>query len=229
MKICCSMLTADRRELAARAIMCWVENLIDGGCRSHLAILDSGSSPIDSNRKKRRGSRVHYRRTQAAPLSSLMNEGCAFAVESNPRYIAKWDDDDWFGPRRLKEQLAFAEQTGAWVIGYNDLPIIDTRTGEVSIYRHPGKYAVGTSLFFRTEAWKQFPFPAGVDGKGSDGGFVSHWITQGKFACTSCFVDGVPRVIARLHGGNTSMTRMFTPAPQEAADLVRKLIGWEQK
>lgn len=49
-----------------------------------------------------------------APFGEALNEG---AARASGRYVAKWDDDDWYGPDFLADMLLASSYTGAELVG----------------------------------------------------------------------------------------------------------------
>lgn len=172
------------------------------------------------------------------PLCRLMNLSMEAAIQKLPRiaHLAKWDSDDWSAPSRLADQMARLERTGAWVTGYNSMPLYCESCHEVLIYSNPNSnYALGTSLLMKREAWEAFPFPDTSQrpnnprGTGSDSLFVMHWAQRGRMAGCSGILNGVhPLMIAGVHSGNTSLNvAKFRPNPagDVLAARVRRIMG----
>ena len=75
-------------------------------------------------------------------------------------FFAHWDWDDWSAPDRLSIQLAHIQKTGKLVTGFYSMLFYDAVRDEVHLYEHEDhRYALGTSLFYRREAWQQHKFP----------------------------------------------------------------------
>lgn len=125
--------------------------------------------------------------------------------------IAHWDHDDWSCPTRLAEQVAFIQSTGASIVGYRDMPFYEVGTGRVTLYRQPRQnYALGTSLMYWRSAWEQHPF---IEVAGDEDSKFEQAVGFDKVAtqtsvgpCPSAYWDSglFPRMVARIHPGNTS-------------------------
>ncbi len=149
--------------------------------------------------------------------------------------IAHFDHDDWSAPTRVSEQVAFMERTGAQVVGYGDMPFYDVDRDAVLFYdsRNP-RYALGTSLMYRREAWEREPFPDKTPedthwcGNGSGAGKV---FSQSSFGAVMGG-DGLLHVcrlqmVQTIHKGNASPKRgaRFQPASAELERAVRSIIA----
>lgn len=150
-----------------------------------------------------------------ASVGTLRNRANYWAVEAldGIDLIAHWDSDDWSHPKRIEEQVALLEQTGADLAGYRDALFWDTRKqpAEAWQYRseHP-KMVIGASMMYRRQLWERCPFediPTAED--------YRFWLQAvkhpAKVSAASSFTgdctDGVfnePRMVCELHGSNTS-------------------------
>lgn len=71
--------------------------------------------------------------------------------------IAHWDDDDYSAPGRLEDQVMHLIDSAAMVTGYHSMTFVD---GErLWLYRHTPPYAIGSSMMYRREFWREHPFP----------------------------------------------------------------------
>jgi len=148
--------------------------------------------------------------------------------------LIHWDDDDYSHPNRIAEQVALLQSSGADVVGYREClfwrerqPIenldakfgIERRTnfaipGEAWLYSNPDpRYCLGTSLCYWRKTWERKPFEA--TSQGEDVRFctglkcvgVPTGPMLGKLTGLSNVKpskDAAPRMIARIHSGNTS-------------------------
>lgn len=108
--------------------------------------------------------------------------------------IVHWDDDDWSHPERISEQVA-AIEAGAPVVGYHTIPF-DGPGDQAWLYSGHSQYALGTSLCYRRDWWRQNPFPN--ERICEDEHFVRR-----ATAVIQCF-DGRNRMVATTHQANTS-------------------------
>ncbi len=135
--------------------------------------------------------------------------------------IAHWDHDDWSHPERLAWQVAYMEATGADIVGYQDMPFYDQERDEVTFYRsRDPKYALGTSLLYRRSLWEQRPFP---DAPSEDTVWLRS-LPAGMLKRQTSVVDGVPRMVATIHKGNTSKKPRFPKADSDMERAVRSVL-----
>ena len=183
---CVLLTTPDRTEMNRRAIRSFREQTYDDAilvvCSTDTAMLNV-LPPFEYGECF-----ANIDTPKDTPLCTLMNLAMERAL-SLPTYgkkithLAKWDSDDWSAPGRLADQMTTLERTGAWVTGYNSMPLYcescrdcngrgygetaqtichrcNGSGHEVLIYSNPNSnYALGTSLLMKREAWEQFPFP----------------------------------------------------------------------
>jgi len=127
--------------------------------------------------------------------------------------VCHWDDDDWSHLNRIAEQVALLQATGADCVGYNEMLFWDQRPGQQDgidalsaawLYSNPNpRYALGTSLCYWRKAWKARPFPDMQHGEDTE------WLKGVRSHAVSTFdlmkpAGADPRMIARIHAGNTS-------------------------
>lgn len=145
--------------------------------------------------------------------------------------IVHWDDDDWSHPNRIAEQVALLQSSGADAVGYREMLFWrDIQLSERDVYGADGDpsrpcdvieeawlyshsrpdYALGTSLCYWRKTWERKPFPDLPKGPGATG--EDHEWRQGlrvvSESSSGYMTDegpGVePRMIASIHGGNSS-------------------------
>lgn len=160
-------------------------------------------------------------------LRNLANGWCA--ADGNSDILVHWDDDDWSHPTRIAEQVALLQASGADCVGYREMlfwrdvqrpsrlaPPANIR--QAWLYYNPlPSYALGTSLCYWRKAWEQRPFEA--TSLGEDARFVaglkcvgvssvSAWEYHAAQPTSMPLVTQAnsfgPRMIARIHGGNTA-------------------------
>ena len=137
-----------------------------------------------------------------------------------------FDDDDYSHPNRIAEQVALLQSTGADVVGFNEMlfwrepePLRYLDQGKVPTKRPQGEawlyinrnptYALGTSLCYWRRTWERKPFEA--TNYGEDHKFCSGLKVLGTNSFnTQQFTDQQPRMIARIHAGNTAKSA-YTP------------------
>lgn len=159
-------------------------------------------------------------------LRNLANASCS------PDIFAHWDSDDWSHPNRLAEQvqlLKAGQASDVQVIGYRDMlfwrdtpdvieeDFLDGSArripgGEAWLYRHVLRsFCIGTSLCYWRSAWQQKPFPdlpkPGINAAGEDDLWHKAFHSLGERSAELDAAGEVifePRMIASIHGGNSS-------------------------
>lgn len=214
----CITLTCDRPEMLKRAVACFEAQTYKN---KQLVIWDSGiAHPYEGSSFNIRTKIWHCGGHDAKSIGSLRNDAISFG---HLDLIAHFDDDDWSAPTRLADQVAFLASSGAQVTGYWNMPFYDVMRDRVLVYdsKNP-KYALGTSLMYQREFWKQHPFP---DQTPED----TTWQNAHRSVVSqSAIRDGVPLMIQTVHGGNASAKCVggkFSPAAPELDHRVREILA----
>lgn len=198
------MLTADRQEMAERALRCFLRQSYEN---KRLLIYDTGDTPFTPS--VRPLPNVAYMRGFKAPIGELRNVINDFACDSwgkgekqaetgHTDIIAHWDDDDISNPGRLSEQVAAllelqAQKTAVRIIGSRDMWFWDEK-GEAWYYKHHRDgYATCTSLMYWADVWKQHGFEPCQ--RAEDNDFLRY------HGCSLGFL-GRDWVIGTIHEGN---------------------------
>ncbi len=171
---------------------------------------------------------VHWdTRGRHMTVGALRNEMIRSLLKCDGDIIAHLDHDDWSAPTRLAEQVAFMQRTGAQVVGYGDMPFYDVERNTVLFYdsRNP-RYALGTSLLYRREAWEREPFP---DKTPEDTHWCGNGNGAGKVFSQSSVTPAGPMMVQTIHKGNASPKRgaRFQPAGPEMERAVREILSRE--
>jgi hypothetical protein len=154
--------------------------------------------------------------------------------------IIHWDSDDYSHPNRIAEQVALLQSSGADCVGYRQMLFWDQRPGrfcEAWLYSNPDpRYCLGTSLCYWRSAWERKPFES--TSQGEDERFTTG---LNCVSVTSLFdvhndpllevlpsaeADKTPRMVARIHGGNTS--NAYDPAHMARAKEWRRVPEWDK-
>ncbi len=234
-------LTADRADMTARAIRSFEAQIYQRKC---LLVLDSGKEGPDL----RTSIRLIYKRlTSKYPVGELRN--IANAMAGGADIIAHFDSDDWSHPRRLEEQVALLQATGADCVGYSQILFWDSRKSEAWIYENdaldistkfnPGyedSYPpVGASYCYWRAAWERLKFPEIAKGEDTDwkrkgarcygesGVSPRTLISNGEklLDVTPMSFDQTPRLVCEIHGANTSSSI------QQGFDEFRRAPQWD--
>lgn len=142
--------------------------------------------------------------------------------------IIHWDDDDWYAPERIADEVGFLISSGKQVIGYHDMIYYRPDDQKFFKYRYQQSkdmphYAVGTSQCYWTEYWKQNPFrPIRI---GEDSAFSI--VASSKKEIISKDSNGM--LVALAHEGSTSKPALGNsqfpkiPATQAPAAFLKEV------
>ncbi len=212
--VACVMLTRDRPEYARLALECFRSQTYEN---KRLVIFDTGSMDDLATDD---GLIVHIKGLRGRTIGELRN---AANTHSKADIIIHFDDDDWSQPNRIAEQVALLQSSGADCVGYREMlfwrePVLFWREPEILFY--PGEawlysvpspsWVLGTSFCYWRRVWEQHKFPdlpRLVDGKPVPDSASEDVIWRRGVKClgySSITPDGYPRMIARIHGGNTT-------------------------
>lgn len=192
------MLTRDRAELTKKAVA-WFEAQTYKPAR--LVILDT-------SRESMTRYCGHYQKValyfEPRTIGTLRNDANSLGDED---IIVHWDSDDYSHPNRIAEQVAFLQETGAQAVGYNALlfaRIPPPQRPEVWLFSYSKVWrnkVLGTSLCYWRKTWEAKPFPDEPKNRESSGEDTL-WMQGLDVRGCSSLRDGVPRMIARIHGAN---------------------------
>ena len=208
--------------MAARAVRAFREQTYQN---KRLYVLDTGNENagyfLDDDDVSHRWADISL---QTWSIGRLRNEACHNNADAD--IFIHWDDDDWSHPSRIAEQVAHLQLSGADVVGYDELLFWDGRivgriaseavritengieadvnvtNGEAWIYRNKLAKA-GTSFCYKRSFWESrfcHDLPRPERGAcGEDWAFAA-----GAGIARVSGVGDEPRIIASIHGGNTS-------------------------
>ena len=252
--VCAVMLTADRPELARRAVECFRRQAYPA---KRLLVYDTGAEDVemdwlgDEDDSRHQDIEVlesagvdHH--GERKTIGYLRNRANAAAAERDVDILIHWDDDDWSHPNRIAEQVALLQSSGADCVGYNEMlfwrtaimtprtrnegaELIKLRDGEAWLYSNPNPgYALGTSLCYKRTVWKKKPFPA--TSVGEDLQFLTGLKVAGVsgLRCGNpsvAFGQGGPAMVARIHSGNTSTA--YDPAKMAKNSEWKRVREWD--
>lgn len=225
--IYCIVPYRERPDLLARAIQCFK-------AQTHyhkvLMIWDTSPNPGLDLTESDRGNIVHiFPENRDGTVGALRNAAIGYAPQGDWDYVAHFDWDDWSAPDRLSIQLAHIQKTGKLVTGFHTMPIYDAVNDKVWIYSNPKpNYALGTSLFYKREAWERVKFPE--DRVVDDNLWRSRIGGENIDSISGFREDGSPIMIQVIHGGNASAqivpsSARFKEATPELAKMVREILA----
>lgn len=106
-KVSCLMVTANRRNLARRAIQCFLNQTYSN---KELVIIDDGKEDYRPVLEEVPEEQVKYVKLKKEPdfvLGKLRNRSLE---EASGDYLIQWDDDDWYHPNRIQIQADILNQ-----------------------------------------------------------------------------------------------------------------------
>lgn len=117
---------------------------------------------------------------QKYKLGKCLNHAIELAEDG---IIAKFDDDDYYGPKFLREAARAIKSGKASIVGKNTSFIYFETNRALMIFRKGGeeKYVrsiKGGTLVFRKSVWERVPFPEFKE-VGTDSGWVGRCIRRG--------------------------------------------------
>ena len=208
--VCAVMLTCDRPEMARRAVECFRSQTYQA---KKLLVYNSGESDeIECGCGPECYHVIIQFPASASPtigtLRNLANSYRTGFGHEQSDILIHWDDDDWSHPNRIAEQVALLQSSGADVVGYNEMlfwrePEMQnslglTRPGEAWLYSGSPAQILGTSLCYWRRTWERKPFEA--TSQGEDARFIAGL----KCGGITSLQGSEPRMIARIHAGNSS-------------------------
>lgn len=208
--VCSVMLTADReRSQVERAVKCFQAQQHP---EKFLVVFDTGKQPHFKTSGTGypysigpRAVAAHFPELAGRPIGELRNCANDFALMVTPwtpKYFAHWDSDDWSHPARLTLAMSALETPAGLTIcdafGYSDLLFWDEAKQEAWYYKSTSSYLLGTSLVYRTTAWKTQRFDA--VGRGEDRNFIQRVGSRGAPSFVPHF--NAPLMVATIHARN---------------------------
>jgi hypothetical protein len=235
--VCAILLTADRPALARRAVECFRRQTYRRKC---LFVLDTtkgaGNRPLltDALRGEFTACAHLMIPLTIGELRNEANRTARTVFESDilqPDILIHWDDDDWSHQHRIAEQVALLQSSGADCVGYNQMlfwredPNGMDALSEAWLYSNPNPgYALGTSLCYWRKTWERKPFPA--TSYGEDLQFCIGLKCVGVKTWAEDSDIREPRMIARIHGGNTSTA--YDPAKMARNSEWKRVPEWDE-
>lgn len=242
--VCAICITADRPEMTMRAVKSFTDQTYP---KKRLLVYDTSAACPEVYPTFDAANVLYF---HAGPrnltIGALRNEAIEFAqmavCPGQFDIVAHFDSDDISHSERLSEQVALLQSSGADVVGFNEMlfwrePVpcmrhglnnsIQTRAngapGEAWLYSNPNQhYALGTSLCMWRSAWERKPFEATSQGEDE------RWLRGMKsVGVSSIGPDGAPRLVARIHEGNTSTA--YSQAKMNSAKEWQRVQGRDEE
>lgn len=198
-----------RRRFLGMLLQCWDHQSLDPRSRELVVVDDSEDDGGADMCADHAGVR-HVHLAEPTLLGDKLNAGCELARGG---VLAKWDDDDWYGPRYLEVALAAlaSRPPGRGFVLWGEYLILLAGAGTLHT-TGPGHKA-GNTLVFDRELWVQAPFRSLAGGV--DSAFVED---HPDYAA----VDAPDVVVVVRHGANTwTEFRGIAVDPYVAGNLPR--------
>lgn len=204
--ICCT--TVERRWCLPLAVRNWERQTYTGRCE--LVVVFSGPGSVEDLLPYRPDVRLVVAPDDAS-LGDKHNLGAERAIHP---WLCKWDDDDWYAPRRLAESLRIAQMNDAEIVGTRDL-VFHELIGDRRTWLYEAtesRWLAGNTMLFQRDLWKRVPFPN--RSSGVDTVFVRDALHPDKGrARAATFVD--PGLCVLMIHGQTTGRKVWDPKPPE--------------
>lgn len=190
MLVSCLCVTERRAAFLRRAIDCFLAQGIDGieliiQCPDDdvdtRAVVDAAQDP-----------RVRLITSPAHPRLSLGVRRNLSLQAARGRYIATWDDDDWYSAARLQQQLEALQRADAVACLLKRELLFDRATGDVFV---SGARGWENSLLALREAMRVYPDVS----RGEDSAVVQALVANHRVA----LLDAPSLYVRTCHAGNT--------------------------
>jgi hypothetical protein len=148
--VSCLMPTAGRRRYVVRALSCFLQQSYPS---TELVVLDNGLPRVDDLMP--RGGGIRYE--QVEPGRHTLGELRNMTVElARGDLLALWDNDDWYGPRRLEQQLdALLASRDAVACAYGPRAFVAVEpTDELWIWQLGAREFFDGSTLMHRHAWQ---------------------------------------------------------------------------
>lgn len=199
-----------------------------------LVIVDSGKQMItecpEIVHAMRHDTRIRWRRGEPGMLiGDARNDACEWA---SGEVICHWDDDDWYAPGRITEQITDLRASGKGVIGSPALMFADDMRRDVWRYTYPGaEYGVGVTLMYYKSVWKEaggFQHFRDAEGNWWNFGEDTNFLANVRGNIHQQVTD---QIVARIHDGNAVPKRDSERLKSEQWQLVPwsevEAVGYE--
>jgi len=150
------------------------------------------------------------------------------ADQASHPWLCKWDDDDWYAPRRLVESMRIAQMHDSEIVGTTELlfhELCEPRRSWLYESHEQLPWFAGNTMLFQKDLWRRVPFPDRASGV--DTVFVWDALSPNKgHAKAYAFSD--PGVCVLMVHGQTTGRKVWDPKPPEYRrwpDDIRMIVG----
>lgn len=225
--VSCIMPTRNRREFIPGAVRSWLAQDYPPELLQ-LIVIDNSDQPIGDLLPMEDLRISHYWGGHRMPVGFMRNLACSYA---DGDLICHWDDDDWYAPNRVSQQVTILSQLADpedseddpyyQAVGFDN--VLFARDFDQKAWRYsrmgeqleiapgaavPSRYVVGVSLMYRREWWERHRFPS-VEVMGGIimpqmEGEDNRFIQQLGTRLVVCRpISGTDTIVARIHETNT--------------------------
>lgn len=193
-RISCLMVTADRRPLVRRSVLCFRKQTYPN---RELVIVDDGRDDLSGLLTGLSAGDVRYVRLEKRPENSLGRLRNISLDHAGGDLLTAWDDDDWYHPRRLEIQAEALR--GGWrsCVLSTVLMHLDTPGFRGRPFRGPFRDGAPGSLLFPRDPSVRYPESA----RGEDTAFLKSWKKKGAQTTLDGRLDYLQ--VRCYHGRNT--------------------------
>ena len=155
--ISCLMVTANRPHFVERAIHCFE---LQTYWNRELVIIDDGQidlSPIIERASV--SAKIRYIRLPSYPSLTLGDLRNISIEHSNGTWCCQWDDDEWYHPHRLSQQMNFAQlnRVGASALKWTLMRIELSEDNKVLNFRADSGVATPGTILFQRGVKARYP------------------------------------------------------------------------
>ncbi len=190
-RISCVMVTANRREIARRAVDGFLRQL--WGNRE-LVIIDDGEQDYTPILSEIPADRLRYVRVEKTPETTLGRLRNLSLDTARGDWIAQWDDDDWYHPERLSAQGAVLAAGKSACVLRGTLMHLDAPEWFDHPYVGTLEPGVPGSIVHVADPTARYP----EQRRGEDTVFLNHWSAD-----RIGVLDRPELFIRAFHGANT--------------------------
>lgn len=160
-----------------------------------LIILDDSNGEIEILIPKNEQIKYIHHPLPFNSLGAKRNYACSLAIGE---IILHWDDDDWYAPDWIMQQVNFISDIQADICGLDKVYFFDAVKNKSWQYQYDMEkpWVTGATMAYRKQVWLQNPFKE--KNVGEDNDFV--WTAKGKVAA-STYTKGF---VSFIHNNNTS-------------------------
>jgi len=191
--VSCLMVTGDRARLCARAIACYEAQSYPN---TELVVVDDGSQDLGERLARVRSGPVVYLKLDRDQRRRSLGELRNLSLDAaQGELLAQWDDDDWYHPDRLTEQVAALGKASACVLAST---LMHVDSGPWSEHPYEGSLPGGVpgTIVHRRAPEKRYP----EIGRAEDTVYLEQFARRGGVSVLA----GRPHLFLRCyHGANT--------------------------